>query len=112
MRCQGREEFLEDLLRIKYLKRLFRKYNELGWMEDVRIRLALNHIIIFFNVFKIYPAARMLYLRMEPELYPILKTFLVHLNYQSGIIHGINGHDVEAYLIPVDEIILEKLKNL
>lgn len=110
MRCTSREEFLDDLNRVKYLKRLFRKFLNVEKIDLPRLRLALNHIIIFFNVFEVYSGNRILFFKMEPELYSILKTFLVHLNYQHSIIHGINGEDIEAYKIPINGIILEKLQ--
>ena len=46
--CDSVEEFNSDLNRIKYLKRLLRKC-ETG--EEIKERLILNHLIIFFNVF-------------------------------------------------------------
>lgn len=110
-RCQGKEEFLDDLLRIKYLKRLLRKYLDEKDMDPSRMRLALNHIIIFYNVFKIESATRMLFLRLEPALYPILKTFLVHLDLMPAIVHGVDGRDIHSKKIKVDKSILEKLKT-
>lgn len=110
-RCSGREEFQEDLLHIKYLKRLFRKYRDTGEMDSTRIRLALNHLIIFYNVFKVHSATRMLFLRLEPSLFPILKAFLIHLNFMPAIIHGVDGSDILSKDIEVDKAILEKLNN-
>jgi len=48
--CKNIEEFHEDMNRIKYLKRLFRKYKTSGVLRE---RLILNHLIIFTNVFGI-----------------------------------------------------------
>jgi hypothetical protein len=76
----GVVEFEEDLARIVYLKRLFRKYHNSGILRE---RLALNHIITFYNVFGVEAATRLLFFRIEPELHYILKTFLVYLNYLS-----------------------------
>ena len=42
--CKNIEEFNEDMNRIKYLKRLFKKYKSSGVLRE---RLILNHIIIF-----------------------------------------------------------------
>jgi len=41
-----REEFYEDLKRVKYIKRLINRYKSSGVFPD---RLLLNHIIIIFN---------------------------------------------------------------
>ena len=75
--CSGVEEFNEDINRIRYLKRLFRRYDTTG---ELRERLILNHIIIFYNVFGIVPATRILFARIEPDLHCLLKTFVVFLN--------------------------------
>ena len=112
IRCHGITEFFDDLLKIKYIKRLFRKYNETGQMDDIRLRLSLNHLIIFYNVFQTQAATRILFLKIEPELYSILKTFLLHLNYMPAIVHGINGGDITSRKIPIDNAILERLKKL
>ncbi len=76
--CMSVDEFHEDLNRTKYLKRLFRRYQATGQLRE---RLILNHIIIFYNVFGIEPATRLLFFKIEKELHPLLKTFLVYLNY-------------------------------
>ena len=75
--CKNISEFQEDMNRIKYLKRLFRKYKSSGQLRE---RLILNHIIIFYNVFDIIPATRLLFSRIEKDLHPYLKTFIVFLN--------------------------------
>ena len=72
--CVGIDEFYEDLNRIKYLKRLFRKYKTHGILRE---QLILNHLIIFYNVFGIQAASRLLFSRIETELHPYLKTFII-----------------------------------
>ena len=74
----GVDEFEEDMARLVYLKRLFRKFHNCGILRE---RLVLNHIITFYNVFGVEIATRLLFFRIEPELHYILKTFLVFLNY-------------------------------
>ena len=76
--CLSAEDFWEDFNRIKYVKRLLRKYVKDGTLKE---RLVLNHLIAFYNVFEISAATRMLFLRMDDDLQPALKTFLVFLNY-------------------------------
>lgn len=112
LRCHSREEFLDDLLHIKYLKRLFRKYAEEKTMDPSRMRLALNHLIILYNVFKADAITKMLFFRLEPELHSILKTFLIHLNRMPAIVHGIRGKDIHSKTLTVDEEVLEKLKTV
>ena len=76
--CLTAEDFWEDFNRIKYVKRLLRKYVKDGTLKE---RLILNHLISFYNVFEISAATRMLFLRMNDDLKPALKTFLIFLNY-------------------------------
>ena len=76
--CISAEEFYEDLARFKYVLRLLRKYRDSGIIQE---RLVLNHIIVIYNVFEISAAHRMLFYRLEPELWPSVKPFLMYLNY-------------------------------
>src|SRR5208282_2363891 len=76
--CRGINDFEEDLKRFKYLKRLFLRYKDDG---ELRERLILNHIIVLNNVFGIPAATKMLFFKIEPEFWPILKPFLIFLNF-------------------------------
>ena len=105
--CHSMQEFEEDLTRIVYLKRLFRKYQR---TEELRDRLILNHLITFYNVFGIDAASRMLFYKMDIDLLPILKTFLVYLEYLSPNSKNIEGIDIVG--IPLDNKIVEKLREL
>lgn len=72
------EDFHEDLKRFKYVKRLVNRY-----LDDKALaeRLILNHLIVIFNVFGIEPALRMLEVKLEPRHWPVVKPFLIFLNY-------------------------------
>lgn len=83
--CFDTEEFVSDLKRFKYLKRLFNKYHESG---DLKERLILNHIIVIYNVFGVVPATRMLFFRMDGMLV-YLKPFLEFLGYLPERVHNI-----------------------
>jgi len=76
--CLSTEEFYEDLAKFKYVVRLFRRYRENGKIQE---RLLLNHLIIIYNVFQIQAATRMLFYRVDKDLWYALKTFLIFLNY-------------------------------
>ena len=75
--CMDQLEFEEDLNRIKYLKRLFRKFEKKG---ELRERLILNHLIVLYNVFPPRVCTRMLCFRLFDYM-DLLKPFLVYLNY-------------------------------
>ena len=76
--CTGIKEFEEDLARVVYLKRLFRRYKKAGVLRE---RLILNHIITFCNVFGLEIGIGILFFKIDPDLHYILKTFLVFLDY-------------------------------
>jgi hypothetical protein len=76
--CLDVEEFYDDLSRFKYIKRLLRKYQQSGIIQE---RLILNHTIILYNVFGIEASNRMIFYKIEEELWPVLKAFLVYLDY-------------------------------
>ena len=103
------KEFQEDLDRIKYLKRLFRRYKD---KRELKERLILNHIITFYNVFGVHAATRMLFMKTEDDLWYILKTFLLFLNYMPNVVPGIEGHDIIGADIGVDIILVEKLRKI
>jgi len=104
----GIEEFEEDMARIVYLKRLFRKYHN---SRVLRERLVLNHIITFYNVFGVEVATRLLFFRIENELHYILKTFLIFLNYLPDGNPKFNvGVDVVS--IPLDDRIIKNLRRI
>ena len=105
--CHSMREFEEDLTRIIYLKRLFKKYKRSGELRD---RLILNHLITFYNVFGIEPATRMLFYKMDADLLPLLKTFLVYLHYLPENTKNIEGIDIVK--IPLETEIIEKLRSL
>ena len=76
--CVDRKEFLDDMKRFKYLKRLFRKYDT---SDVLKVRLILNHIIVLANVFGVDASSTLLFFKIEKKHWLILKTFLVYLNY-------------------------------
>lgn len=98
--CTEVEEFYEDLNRFKYLKRLLRRYETNGELQE---RLILNHLIVLFNVFGISHAKRMVFYKTDVSSLSALKTFLVYLNYLK---------ESEYVEIPLDAHIIKVLRNL
>lgn len=105
--CRGVEEFNEDLTRLIYLKRLFRRYRRTG---ELRERLILNHLITFYNVFGVEAATRLLFFKIDPDLHDVLKTFIVFLNYMDPKTNTIDGIDIIA--IQLDQTIIDRLRTL
>ena len=110
--CHDSKEFEVDLTKIKYIKMLLWKYKRTGVFEDRRIRLALNNFIIFYNVFLPLSATRMLFLKCEIELYPVLKAFLTYLNFMPLIIPKIAGNNIASHKIKMDQIIYDRLQTV
>ena len=102
-------EFEGDIKRIKYLKRLFRRYKVTSNLKE---RLILNHIILLNNVFGPEATSRILFYRIDERDYDVLKTFLCYLNIMPEIIIGINGSDIHSGGIPLDEKVSEILLKL
>lgn len=73
--CNGMSDLEEDLKRFKYIKRLFRRYESTGVLNE---RLILNHLIVLYNVFD-NAATKMLFYKIEKKYWSYLKTFLVFL---------------------------------
>ena len=72
------EDFESDLKRIRYIKRLLKRYKNTG---ELKTHLVLNHLIILFNVFN-DAAVPLLFYNLESELWPSIKSFLIFLNRQ------------------------------
>lgn len=102
-------EFESDIKRIKYLKRLFRRYKVTKVLKD---RLILNHLILLYNVFGTDGATRMLFFKIDEQDYDVLKTFLIYLNYMPDKICGINGKDINTTDIFVDMKVAEILRHI
>lgn len=102
-------EFEEDLSRIKYVKRLIKRYKTTGELKE---RLILNHIIILSNVFGVEPSVRMLFFKLDKEDYDVLKTFLLFLNFMPRHINGINNNHYNSADISVDVYVGNRLREL
>ena len=98
--CKDIQEFFEDIKKLHYIRRLFKRYHEDKVLKE---RLIINHLITFYNVFESKAATRILFYKVEKEFHPILKTFLVYLN---RIL-------LEEYTeIRLDENIIDKLRGM
>lgn len=102
-------EFEEDMKRIKYVKRLIRRYRVTGELKE---RLILNHLIILSNVFGVESSVKMLFYRLDREDYDILKTFLLFLNFMPKFIQGIKGDNIHSGDISIDVFVAKKLRSI
>lgn len=79
--CSGKNEFVDDLKRIKYIKRLLQKIHKHKTLKSIRERLIINHLIILKNVFGDQNCAQILFFKLEPRLHSYLKSFTVFLEF-------------------------------
>ena len=97
-----KEDFESDLKRIRYIKRLLKKYKKEG---ELKVHLLLNHLIILFNVFD-DAAIPLLFYSLDKELWPAIKSFLVFLKripeYPKTEIHELE----------IDENCLQQLQSI
>ena len=97
-----REDFEDDLKRIKYIKRLLKRYKNTG---ELKVHLILNHLTVLFNVFN-EAAVPLLFYNLEEELWPIVKSFLVFLKRIPEY------PKTKVDTIDVDQECLDQLNNL
>ena len=102
-------EFEEDLRHIKYTKRLLGKYRHSG---DLKERLILNHLIVLYNQFDPESVTRMLFMKIHPEDYAALKTFLMYINYMPTIVKGIFGNNIMSSDISIDLEVVKRLQGI
>jgi|TARA_Y100000114_G_scaffold86319_1_gene79859 hypothetical protein len=98
--CIDEKEFLDDMKRFKYLKRLFRKFDT---TKELKIRLILNHIIVLNNVFGIEASSTLLFFKIEKQHWSLLKTFLVYLHAmpESDLVNVPINHKVMGELLRI-----------
>ncbi len=109
MQCTDIEEFYDDLKKIKYIKRLFNVYKN---NDQLKERLILNHLIIFYNVFTVQAGTRILFYKIEKDFWTILKTFLVYLDRMPDRIDSIRGEIILASDIQLDDGIISRLRSI
>ena len=109
IQCIDIEEFYDDLKKIKYIKRLFNIYLNNGQLKE---RLILNHLIVFYNVFPIQAGTRILFYKIEEQFWPMLKTFLIFLERMPDKIESIRGKTILSTDIKLDEGIVTRLRTI
>ena len=98
--CVDEQEFLDDMKRFKYLKRLFRKYDT---SKEFKSRLIINHVIVLANVFGVDAATTLLFFKIDKQHWYLLKTILIFLNYMP---------EDEMIDLETDQNVMEELKRI
>ena len=67
------EDFLNDMKKFKYIKRLLKRYKKTG---DLKSHLLINHFIVLYNVFQ-DATTPLLFYKIEKELWEPMKTYVM-----------------------------------
>jgi len=103
-------ELIEDLKRIKYIKRLMKRYRNGGPLKE---SLILNHIIILGNVFGTKASVHILFFKLGKEYRDMLKTFFIFLNYfPEKLDFLIDGEEIHLKEIPIDMKLASVLRKI
>jgi len=97
-----REDFEEDLKKIKYVKRLLKRYHNTNVLKK---HLILNHLTVLFNVFG-DAAVPLLFYNLEKDLWSSIKSFLVFLKKLPEFPKSVID-DIE-----LDQYCLDQLENI
>lgn len=109
IRYASTEEFLEDLNRIKYIKKLVTRYLEYGELKE---RLILNHIIVLNNCFGAEACCKILYFKLKPQM-KYVKPFLVLLDIMPERLYNVGDEKiVDTNVIEMDQEIIAKLRKV
>lgn len=107
--CLDVKEFHSDLRKIRYIHRLLLRYSVTG---EIKERLLLNHLILFYNVFDVDAATKILFFKIPKKHWPQLKTFLVYLNYMPSFINNIEEKPISASSINLDMKLVDTLRKI
>ncbi len=97
-----RDDFEDDLKKIKYVKRLLRRYQNTNVLKT---HLILNHLTVLFNVFG-DAAVPLLFFNLERDLWSSIKAFLVFL----GKLPEYPKSEIDEIII--DQYCVDQLENI
>lgn len=102
------DEFIEDLDRIKYIKKLLTRYDE---TKELKERLILNHLITLHNCFGKH-LAKILFLKLESQFGKIMP-FLILINALPNVLYNVGNKDkVHIDTIAMDQNIINILRKI
>lgn len=108
-RYSSTEDFVEDINRIKYIKKLITRYVD---NDDLKERLILNHIIILNNCFGSEALCKILYLKLKYQM-KYIKPFLILLNILPEKIYNVDDETIILTdMIEMDMFIINKLRKI
>ena len=106
--CIDIEEFKEDFNRLKYIKRLVKRYEVYG---ELRERLILNHLVIMYNVFEGKGCTRMIFYKLRQSL-PVVVPFLLLLKRLPKELYNQDNELIYTSDIVMDQEVIRKLRDI
>lgn len=91
--CFSQKQFLQDIARFKYLKKLLTRYRIRG---DLEVHMIMNHLITIHNLFGIKVGVNLCFNRVLEEDRAVLKPFFLYLNYISESDYPTIGCDMHT----------------
>lgn len=106
--CIDIDEFKEDFNRLKYVKRLVKRYEVYG---ELRERLILNHLVIMYNVFENEGCTRMLFYKLRNSL-PVITPFLLLLKRLPREVLDRDNKIIYTTDITMDQDVIKVLRKI
>ena len=106
--CVSIDEFAEDFNRLRYIKRLVRRYAQNGELKE---RLILNHLVILYNTFDNTTCTRLIFYKLQKYLEYIVP-FLLLLNRLPKTVLDENNKVIYTTDIKMNSYIIEKLREI
>jgi len=106
--CVSIDEFVEDFNRLRYIKRLVRRYAQNGELKE---RLILNHLVILYNTFDNTTCTRLIFYKLQKYLEYIVP-FLLLINRLPETVLDENNKVIYTTDIKMNSYIIEKLREI
>jgi len=106
--CVSIDEFAEDFNRLRYIKRLVRRYAQNGELKE---RLILNHLVILYNTFDNTTCTRLIFYKLQKYLEYIVP-FLLLINRLPETVLDENNKVIYTTDIKMNSYIIEKLREI
>ena len=106
--CASIEEFNEDYNRLRYVKRLIKRYAQNGELKE---RLILNHLVILYNIFDDEICTRLIFYKLKKYLEYIVP-FLLLLNRLPKTVMDENFKVIYTTDIKMNSYIIDKLRKI
>ena len=106
--CVSMEEFTEDFNRLRYIKRLVRRFAQNGELKE---RLIINHLVILYNTFDNEICTRLIFFKLKKYL-EYITPFLLLLGRLPKTFLDENNNVIYTSDIKMNQYIIDKLRKI